>query len=513
MIHSDLRPFAPDARSTLKARTLLATLATALAVATPAAAQRSAIPSVPSSLTLAEAIDLARHYNPTLRQAQNDASGAAWGVRNAYAAFLPAFSVSGGMNYRGAGKQTFLTQEFNQTSSTIGSSYSLGLSMQLSGRTLMQPGLARAQRDAVEANITGSEINLESTVRQQYLAVLQAEAQVGLAQLQVTRNEEFLRLAQARFDVGQNTILDVRQAEVAKGQSDVALLQARQLVTVTKLQLFQTIGVPAPEDPAAVTLPDTFPVVQPAWKLSDILAEAVEVNPTLVALRARSSAARASERATKSTWLPSLSLSAGWSGFTQQYTNSDVLVSQARSSAQAAVLQCQYINDNLVNPGATSADCSTQQFTAADEAAIRQQNSVFPFSFTSQPFSMSVGISLPIFTQFSRPLQVAEASAAADDAAESVRAEELQVRTAVSQAYYALQAAYETIGIQERNRTAAGEQLRLAQERYRVGSGTFFELLDAQVAAQRAEADYINAVYAYHRSIATLEAAVGHPLR
>jgi outer membrane protein TolC len=46
-----------------------------------------------------------------------------------------------------------------------------------------------------------------------------------------------------------------------------------------------------------------------------------------------------------------------------------------------------------------------------------------------------------------------------------------------------------------------------------VGSGTFFELLDAQLAAQRADADYINAVYAYHRSVASLEAAVGRPLR
>src|SRR5256884_8277413 len=48
---------------------------------------------------------------------------------------------------------------------------------------------------------------------------------------------------------------------------------------------------------------------------------------------------------------------------------------------------------------------------------------------------------------------------------------------------------------------------------YRVGSGTFFELLDAQVAALRAETDYINAGYDYHKALAALEAAVGPPLR
>jgi outer membrane protein TolC len=83
----------------------------------------------------------------------------------------------------------------------------------------------------------------------------------------------------------------------------------------------------------------------------------------------------------------------------------------------------------------------------------------------------------------------------------------------VSQAYYALQTAYETITIQEQNRVAADEGLRLASERYRVGSGTFFELLDAQLAAEQADRDYINAVYGYHRAISTLEAAVGRPLR
>jgi outer membrane protein len=122
-------------------------------------------------------------------------------------------------------------------------------------------------------------------------------------------------------------------------------------------------------------------------------------------------------------------------------------------------------------------------------------------------------VSWPIFTQFSRPLRNSQASAQADDAKEAVRAWELQVRTAVSQAYYGMLAAYEGIGIQVQSRRAAQEALQLAQERYRVGSGTFFELLDAQLAAQTAERDYINAVYAYHRSIATLEAAVGRPLR
>ncbi len=478
-----------------------------------AGAQQRPLPSVPQSLSLRDAIELAQRYNPSFRQTANDLGPASWGVRNAYAQFLPTVTASGGFGYRGAGRQTFLTQEFIQSSATIESSYRLGLSMELSGRTLMQPGVAKARRHAAEATITGAEITLDATVTQQYLTVLEAVAQVGLAEVQLTRNEEFLRLARARFEVGQNTMLDVRQAEVARGRSEVALLQARQTVTVEKLRLFQLIGVPAPTDPSVVTLPDSFPILEPTWELEALLSEAGVGNPTLNALRAQESAARAGERATKSTWLPALSLSAGWSGFTQQFTNLQPLLDGARASAQNDVEQCQFTNQFWLNSGLMPLDCSLLAFSPDQESALRERNGVFPFDFTRQPFSASITVSLPIFTQFSRPLQVAEAAAAADDAREAVRARELEVHTSVSQAYYVLRTAYESLRIQESNRVAAGEQLRLATERYRVGSGTFFELLDAQLAAQQAEADYISAVYGYHRAIASLEAAVGRPLR
>jgi outer membrane protein len=188
-------------------------------------------------------------------------------------------------------------------------------------------------------------------------------------------------------------------------------------------------------------------------------------------------------------------------------------VGQAEQSANATIAQCQFANQFWLNPGESPTDCNAFALTPEDADAIRAGNDVFPFSFTSQPFQASVSLSFPIFTQFSRPLAVAEAEAFTRDAEEDLRARELQVRTDVTQAYYALLAAYEAIRIQESNQTAAEEQLRLATERYRVGSGTFIELLDAQVAALMAEADYINAIYVYHQSIATLEAAVGRPLR
>ena len=78
---------------------------------------------------------------------------------------------------------------------------------------------------------------------------------------------------------------------------------------------------------------------------------------------------------------------------------------------------------------------------------------------------------------------------------------------------FTLLSAYQAIAVQTKSRDAARDQLRLAQDRYRLGSGTSLEVSDAQNAVQRAEGDYVTAVYVYHKSMTALEAAVGRPLR
>ena len=82
-----------------------------------------------------------------------------------------------------------------------------------------------------------------------------------------------------------------------------------------------------------------------------------------------------------------------------------------------------------------------------------------------------------------------------------------------TRAFSRSQTAYQAIGVQGTSRAAAQDQLRLAQDRYRLGAGTALEVSDAQNAVQQAEGDYVNAVYDYHKAIVALEAAVGRPLR
>ena len=488
---------------------------------TTAATAQDRLPSVPQTLSLQDALDLAETYSPIYRQAANDRGAAAWGVRNAYASFLPSLTASSNATYRGAGVQRFLTTEFRQPSATIGSSYNLSLGWTLDGNTLLQPGVQKASLSAVDASIDAARMTLRSSIVQQYLTVLQNQAQVELQERQVESDGENMRLSQARFDVGQTTMIDVRQAEVAKGQADVALLQARQSVTVAVLRLFQQMGVPAPEDPRVVILSDTFPVVEPDWSLDQLLTEADAYNPDVGALRARETSAEWAERSIKSQWLPTVSFFATWSGFTQQFTDNSFLLPQEQARAASAVTACQ--DGNIINQDLNTrlglgfpivADCAVSFGLSPEaEAGIVSSNSVFPFDFSNNPFVAQIQIRLPIFDQFNRNLQISQASAVAEDAQELRRARELQVRTDVSQQYYGMQSNYQAISIQDNNRVQARDGLRLARERYRVGAGTFFELLQAQVAAQQAESDFITALFNYHRSLVSLEAAVGRRLR
>ncbi|HET6779285.1 MAG TPA: TolC family protein [Gemmatimonadales bacterium] len=475
------------------------------------------------SLSLTEALTQARANSPAYRQVLNDASPAKWGVRNAYGNLLPSVIASSDFGYSGSGQSNLGGGFTLATSPFLTSGYSLGLEWQLSGRSLQAPAQQRALQRATDEDIGAAGIGLTADISAQYLTGLQAVAQAGVARQQVRRNEDFLALAEARHKVGQTTLLDVRQAQVTKATSEVALLRAVQAENEAKLDLLRLMGVEPPVPVEQIVLSDSFPVAPPAFQLDSLLSLSDRQNPGLRALRAREHAAGLDVRAAKTDYLPSLSLRAGWSGFTQQFTNENLLLGQSLSSAQESAAECEYSNAvrTALSLGGQTANCRsafglTPSGTALlDPVAqqIRNQNSVFPFSYTGQPFGANLTISLPIFTGFSRSLRLSQARAEEDDVEEEIRARRLQVRTEVHSSYLAVRTSYQAIGVQGISRDAARDQLRLAQDRYRVGAGTALELSDAQAAVQQAEGDYVNAVYDYHKAISALEAAVGRPLR
>jgi outer membrane protein len=111
---------------------------------------------------------------------------------------------------------------------------------------------------------------------------------------------------------------------------------------------------------------------------------------------------------------------------------------------------------------------------------MRAANNQYPFTFSKNPFSYGISISLPIFNGFRREQSIQDAEASRNDARYAVRAQELQMVTDITSAYLTLTAGYEAVKVQEQTRAAAQQALELAQERYRVGASTFTDVSQAR---------------------------------
>lgn len=477
----------------------------------PAVAPAQAAPTAGAVLTLTDALTLARRNSPDLQKSLNARRTAAATARAATGAFLPSLQTSFGGGYR-EGRQTFFQgQGFGATNDQLSTDVSASASLNLSMAALNDRRAVKANQDATEFDIQAAEQTLRNNVIMQYLTALQQQARAQLQDTLLTTTEAQLQLAQARLQVGSGTQLDVQRAEVTHGQQRVAALNARNQASIEIVRLYQILGVPAVlETRLDPTLPAT-----PSIDLQQILDNARRDNPALDAARTRESGARRSVASARSAYLPSLSLSASLSAFTNRYTDTDALIQQGKASALSQRFSCIRSEEVRAKIGLDNnlAGCQAMEFSSAAEQAIRDSQGKYPFDFTRNPYSLSASFSLPIFNGFRREQQIEQASVQQRNAQYDVRLQELRVSADVTAAYLQLNTARQTVTLQEENVRTARTALSLAQERYRAGAISIVDLVQARGDYERAETDRITAVYDVQRAFAALENAVGRPLR
>jgi outer membrane protein len=481
----------------------------ALPLAAVALVAQTVTAQAPASLTLDEAVSLARRNNPLFRQTVNARRSADADLRVAYASLLPSVSAQVGGRYQQTGAQFVQGIRLESGADLIQGSYGLNVNYNINSDALFAPRLFGARQDAAEADVTFAAEFLRSTVTQQYVAVLQAKARAALQDTLQQTTKGQLDLAKARQAVGAGTILDVRRAEVALGQAEVATLQAHNLAEVEMLRLFQQLGV---AQPSTVTLTTRFDIAPVRFSIDSLLQLARSQHPALNALRSNERAAGLNVKGAAGRYLPSINLSTGWGGNGSQFTNSQFLVDRARLGQAAGLAECFTMDSLRTGAGMPGIACNSAfpPITTADEAAIRSGNS---FSWERAPQSFSAFVSLPIFNNLQREQQFQQAQIARDNARFTLRARELQMVADVTQGHRNLEAAIKTVELQELNARTAREALAFAEERYRVGAATFLDVTTARGDFERAQIDRVNAVYDYHRAFAVLESAVGRPLR
>jgi outer membrane protein TolC len=125
---------------------------------------------------------------------------------------------------------------------------------------------------------------------------------------------------------------------------------------------------------------------------------------------------------------------------------------------------------------------------------------------------LTLGLRWNLFDRFDRELAIAQQSAGLDLADATAADAKRQVASELTAALAQLDAARIQIDITQTSVVAATEDLRVQQERYRLGASTIVDVLTSQEALNQAEVDVVVARFDYLRAKAQIEALIGRTL-
>ncbi|HZA98863.1 MAG TPA: TolC family protein [Gemmatimonadales bacterium] len=429
----------------------------AVAVALLAMVNPGALLSQQRVITLAEAIRRSERVQPDVVRAAADVRTAGARRRSAWGAYLPSISASSSASdffSEGAARidpVTGLLTTGNSSNRSLSTSLAASVDLFTGFRRGAEMRAARASEDAADASLIDARFQQALTTTNQFLDALAAAQLLRVRETSVRRAEEQLKTSVAKLRAGSATRSDSLRSLVTLGNARLDQLTTQTDLAAAEANLARLVGetgrIRAADDSA-------FYDVLPALDTQALRVEAESRSPRVQSAAANASAARATVRASRSSYWPSLTLSAntGWNG--------------------------SRVNDyDLLNQRQVSLALRWNLFDGFDrELTIVQREA---------------------------DLDVAEANAS--DSRRAVQAD-LELRLAE------LAAAVARIEITRTSVVAATEDLRVQQERYRLGASTIVDVLTSQEALNQVEVNVVNARFDYLRAKAELEALIGRNL-
>jgi TolC family type I secretion outer membrane protein len=404
------------------------------------------------SMTLEEAITRALKHSPDVIQAQGSLRNAAASERSAFGAYLPSLSAS-------AGSSLASTERFDPDTGTpisgSSDSYSAGISASwdvFTGfRRRNQRQQARAEALSAEAQLVGQRFNLTLSVQQAFFAGLRAKELIAVARARIERAQEGVGAAERRLAVGSATRSDVLRAQLELNTARESLLQNENQRLAAALSLGRLVGLEQPVDPAPSGPTEPTPIQESREAVvSTLVAQA----PSVRSAEASVLSAEAGIGTARSQYFPSVRLSGGYDWFNQDFG---------------------------LTGGRTG-------------------------------WSIRLGLSYPIFNGFQREESVVRARTQAEVAQAQLADTRRAVRTEAERVLSQLQLAEERIALARQAVEVAQEDLRVQQERYRLGATTILELLTSQTALVEAQNSLVSLRFDYLLSRAELESIVGRDL-
>ena len=403
-------------------------------------------------VTLQEAIRRAQDVQPTMVQALGTERNAGASRRSAFGAYLPTLSVTAVTSKGNTGRTDNSTGLFIPPVRSYTGGVSASLELFDGFRRVANLRSAAATLDAAGAGVVNQRFQVMLSTKQAFYNALATEELLRVAEAQVRRAQQQLQISVEKLRAGSATRSDSLRSRVEYGNARIALLQAQANLATAQANLGRQIGMDAP----VRAVPDTvFPALPDTAALR---SRALETAPQVLQAESQASAARAQVWSARSQYWPTVTVS---------------------------------YSDN-------------RQGTKLPQ---------FPtFSNLPDSYSWRFGLSWTLFNGFSREQQQVTASVNRDNAEAQAADTRRQVNAQLTQQLSALSTAYEQISIAQDNLAAATEDLRVQNERYRVGAATILDLLTSQTALTQAEVNVVQTRFNYLIARAQVEAVVGRTL-
>lgn len=405
----------------------------------------------PLQVTLDEAVELALRKQPGMVSARGAITNALASRRQVTASWFPTVSSSSSMTLSPA------TGRFDPTTQTIvagGSTTSFSGS--LSASLVVFDGFRRnAQGKAANADTRRAEASLESQqfqtvlqTKQAFFGVLEGVELVRVAERRIERAERQLEISRNLLAAGSAIRSDTLRSTVELANARLQRLNAETGQANSAANLARLVGH---DGPIRVVVEEGFGSLM-TLDTASLRQRARDSSPAIRQATAQLFSAEAQVRISRAQYFPSVN------------------------------------------------------------ASYRRSLSGQELSELSGSWSASVGLSFPIFNGFARETNMQRSRVSAGVARAQVEDSRRQVDALVTQQFFAHASALTRVSIARSSLLASREDLRVQQERYRVGLATIVDILASQINVDQAETDGVQAQFAGLLAQAAIESLVGGDL-
>jgi len=295
----------------------------------------------------------------------------------------------------------------------------------------------------------GQDLDLD-TLEQAYFNYNAARALASADSLTLREDSTNVAAATAEHDAGIATISDVLQAQTTFSQQVLQVETDVGSVQTTRGSLAVAMGFPANVPYDIVAEPPNVPIEGIAASVDTLVAQAVQSRPDLAAFRAQLAQARANVGVVRGQGLPSLFLSG---------------------------------SDNYAYAN--------------------------PSSLNGNSYTLSAGISFPLFQGFQNVFNVLQAQELAKASAANTEFQRDQVVNQVFTSYYNLQTATARVRSTDDLLRSAQSNYDVASGKYKQGVGNILDVLTAQALLASARSQEAVARWTWYSELAQLSHDVG----